>query len=47
MPHLLHLDASADPRTSASRTVTAAFVETADRDHTIPRCSWCSASPSA
>jgi FMN-dependent NADH-azoreductase len=27
MPHLLHLDASADPRTSASREVTAAFVE--------------------
>ena len=26
MPHLLHLDASADPRASASRTVTAAFV---------------------
>ena len=27
MPHLLHLDSSADPRTSASRTVTAAFVD--------------------
>ena len=27
MPHLLHLDSSADPRTSASRVVTAAFVE--------------------
>jgi FMN-dependent NADH-azoreductase len=26
MPHLLHLDSSADPRTSASRAVTAAFV---------------------
>jgi FMN-dependent NADH-azoreductase len=26
MPHLLHLDSSADPRTSASREVTAAFV---------------------
>lgn len=27
MPHLLHLDASAHPRTSVSRTVTAAFVQ--------------------
>jgi FMN-dependent NADH-azoreductase len=27
MPHLLHLDSSADPRTSTSRTVTAAFVD--------------------
>jgi FMN-dependent NADH-azoreductase len=27
MPHLLHLDASADPRTSASRAVAAAFVD--------------------
>ena len=27
MPHLLHLDSSADPRTSASRTATAAFVD--------------------
>jgi FMN-dependent NADH-azoreductase len=27
MPHLLHLDSSADPRTSASRTVTEAFVD--------------------
>jgi len=27
LPHLLHLDSSADPRTSASRTVTAAFVD--------------------
>ncbi|WP_138732449.1 FMN-dependent NADH-azoreductase [Modestobacter excelsi] len=26
MPHLLHLDSSADPRSSASRAVTAAFV---------------------
>ena len=26
MPHLLHLDSSADPRSSASREVTAAFV---------------------
>ena len=26
MPHLLHLDSSADPRTSSSREVTAAFV---------------------
>src|SRR5438309_11176776 len=26
MPHLLRLDSSADPRSSASRTVTAAFV---------------------
>ena len=26
MPHLLHLDSSADPRSSSSREVTAAFV---------------------
>lgn len=38
MPHLLHLDASVDPRTSSSRPVTAAFAEAwrgLGADHTV------------